>query len=284
VTAVFASFARLLQSRRLHSRGGRLRSCEDCLSQLSSAALLQASRVASAIFVVEFSTDMPPRPSNDARVTSRRITSLQFLQLQGKQADRLEAHDELNVRIVVARSAALLLAAGLGSVALPAAAQDFYAGAGVGFARYNVVCGAAGPRDKTATGWRLAAGWQADPAWGAELLYVSAGDFKAAGNSVAGKAEASGVGLAGSYRYALGNDMAIVARLGVASMKGKFTPNAGGSGASSDTSTQVLGGLSFAYDISKTVVARLDWDGTRVRMANDAGSLNLVSASLLLRF
>jgi hypothetical protein len=32
------------------------------------------------------------------------------------------------------------------------------------------------------------------------------------------------------------------------------------------------------------VVARLDWDGTRVRMANDAGPLNLVSASLLLRF
>lgn len=190
----------------------------------------------------------------------------------------------MTFRLSVVRSAAVLTAAGLAGTVAPVAAQDFYASAGAGLARYNVVCGAAGPCDKTAAGWRLAAGWQADPGWGAELLYISAADFKAAGNNVAGKAEASGMGLAGSYRYPLGNNMALVARLGVARMEGEFTPSTGSLGASGRTSTQVLGGLSLAYDLSKTLVVRLDWDGTRVRMANDAGPLNLVSASLLLRF
>jgi hypothetical protein len=189
----------------------------------------------------------------------------------------------MSSQISAARVAALVFATSLAGLALPAAAQDIYLSAGAGLARYNVVCGAAGPCDKSDTGWRLAAGWQADPRWGAELIYLRAGSFKAAGNNVAGEAEASGLGLAASYRYPLGSDVAVAARLGVASMKGEFTPSAGGPGASS-TSAQALVGLSLSYDLSKTVAARLDWDGTRVRMAKEAGPLNLVSASLLLRF
>lgn len=179
--------------------------------------------------------------------------------------------------------ATLVFAASLAGLAQPAAAQDLYLSAGTGLARYNVVCGAAGPCDKSDTGWRLAAGWQADPAWGAELIYLRAGSFKAAGDNVAGQAEASGLGLTANYRYALGSEMAVAARLGVASMKGEFTPNVGGQGTSS-TSTQALAGLSLSYDLSKTVAAGLDWDRTRVRMAKEAGPLNLFSASLLLRF
>ena len=45
-----------------------------------------------------------------------------------------------------------------------------------------------------------------------------------------------------------------------------------------------LAGLALSYDLSKTVAARLDWDSTCVRMATEAGPLNLVSASVLLRF
>lgn len=186
----------------------------------------------------------------------------------------------MNSKISAARVATLALATCL---ALPAAAQDIYASAGAGLARYNVVCLAAGPCDQSGTGWRLAAGWQADPTWGAELIYLRAGSFKAAGNNVAGKAEASGLGLTASYRYAWGSDMAVAARLGVASMKGEFTPHTGGPGASS-TRAQPLAGMSFSYDLSKTVAARLDWDSTRARIAKEAGAVNLVSASLLLRF
>lgn len=190
----------------------------------------------------------------------------------------------MNIRIEALRRTALWLAAGLGSLALPAAAQELYVGAGAGVARYNVVCNGAGPCDKTGTGWRLAAGWQADPTWGAELIYLSADDFKAAGRTVAGNSEAAGVGLAGTYRYPLGSSMAITVRLGVASMKGKFTPVTGGTLASSATSAQPLAGLSFAVDLNKSLTARLDWDATRARMASTAGPLNLVSGSLLLRF
>jgi hypothetical protein len=189
----------------------------------------------------------------------------------------------MKLKISAARVATMAFATGLAALALPAAAQDIYVSAGAGLARYNVVCGAAGLCDKSETGWRLAAGWQADPAWGAELIYLRAGSFKAAGNNVAGKAEASGLGLTASYRYALASDMAVAARLGVASMKGEFTPDAGGPGTGS-TSAQALAGLSLSYDLSKTVAARLDWDSTRARMAKEAGALNLVSASLLLRF
>jgi hypothetical protein len=115
------------------------------------------------------------------------------------------------------------------------------------------------------------------------LIHLRATGVKAAGNNLAGKAKASGLGLTASYRYALGGDMAVAARLGVASMKGEFTPASGGAGASS-TTTQALAGLSLSFDLSKTVTARLDWDGTRARMANEAGAVNLLSASVLLRF
>lgn len=177
-----------------------------------------------------------------------------------------------------------LLVAALTGAAGPAAAQDFHLSAGFGGSRFNVVCDGAGPCDKGATGWRLAAGWQANPNWGAEALYLSAGDFKAAGNNVAGDAKASGYGLAGTYRLPLDKNIALLARLGVARMKGEFTPTTSGASGSSQTTTQPLVGLSLQYDFSQTLGARLDWDATRARMANDAGSLNLVSASLLLRF
>jgi len=177
-----------------------------------------------------------------------------------------------------------LLAAAMTSAAGAAVAQDFQVAAGFGGSRFNVVCGSAGPCDKSAPGWRLAAGWQASPNWGAEVIYLSSGDFKAAGNNIAGDAKASGFGVTGSYRLALDRNIALLARLGVAQMKGEFTPTTAAVSSSSSTTAQPLLGLSVQYDFSQALGARLDWDATRARLAKDAGSLNLVSASLVLRF
>lgn len=110
----------------------------------------------------------------------------------------------MTMKISAARAAAMAFATGLAGLALPAAAQDIYVSAGAGLARYTVVCGAAGPCDKSDTGWRLAASSQADPTSSAGLIYLRTGSVKVAGNNVAGKAEASGLGLVASYRYEAG--------------------------------------------------------------------------------
>lgn len=136
--------------------------------------------------------------------------------------------------------------------ALPAQAE-MYVGAGVGEAR----------SDARHTSAKVFGGFQLDPTWGLELAYTDLHRYRNA------NVEARSLALVGTKPFAA--NWALLGKLGASSNRSHFS--------GSHNHTDLLVGLGIAYNFSKTVGLRLEYEDfgklSKTDIGNDSRGTNL---------
>lgn len=158
--------------------------------------------------------------------------------------------------------------------------SGFYAGAGVGQARYKDACeGFPGSCDDKDTAWKIFAGYQFNENFGAELGYVDLGTAKGttsvaflgvpAGSTV--NIDVKTFELVGVGTFPINNDFGVFGKLGIhrwdADFSG-FIPGLG-AGSFSDDGTDLTFGVGLQWNFMKEASARLYW-----QRYNDVGDEN----------
>lgn len=190
--------------------------------------------------------------------------------------------------------------AGLGLAALafsvPAAAQmspgNAYIGASIGQAKFSDWCGNVGDFapsscDDKDTAFRLFGGYQFHRNIGVELGYADLGEANFNGTflgvPVTGKDQFTAWDLVAVGSWPLGTGFSVFGKLGLFYGKVEASANvAGGVGTNSDTGTDLTFGLGAAYDFTKNLGVRAEWQ--RYNDFSDAGGLDVLSIGVVYRF
>jgi OmpA-OmpF porin, OOP family len=173
------------------------------------------------------------------------------------------------------------------------AVDDFYVGAGVGISQSKDACdrlggaGFTGNCDKKDSGFKLVAGYKFTPYLGAEVGYVSLGEFKAVGTAgataVNATAKAKGLQLAGFGMLELDEDLWFIGKLGVF----RWDMNSSGSSfaVSSETGTDIFFGIGVQYDVNRRFSIRGEWEHFMdVGVSGAESDIDLISVNGLWRF
>jgi len=171
----------------------------------------------------------------------------------------------------------------------PAMADGYYGALDFGQAKAKDACtglpaGTTGCKD-TATLYRIAGGYQFDPMWGAEVSYAAYGKESAGTlGPLSADWQLSGFQVSGIGTFPLGNDFALIGKLGIARTEIKLT---GGGTSLSATSTKLAYGIGAQYDFTKNVAVRAQYEdlGT-VGDDNTTGTskVTLFSAGVVFKF
>ncbi|HVK54351.1 MAG TPA: outer membrane beta-barrel protein [Burkholderiales bacterium] len=172
------------------------------------------------------------------------------------------------------------------------AGDDFYVGAGVGISQSKDACdglggaGFTGTCDKKDSGFKLVAGYKFTPYLGAEVGYVSLGEFKAVGTAGAtaidATAKAKGLQLAGFGMLELDEDFWFIGKLGVFSWD---LDSSGSLASSSETGTDLFFSIGVQYDVSRRFSIRGEWEKFMdVGVSGAESDIDLISVNGLWRF
>lgn len=194
----------------------------------------------------------------------------------------------------------LLVAVTAFFLAVPAFAQDsgFYAGGGIGQAKFKDACGSAPgitvlSCDDKDTAWRILAGYQFNRNFAVEGGYTDLGEVSGSG-LVLGLpfdvgVSAKGWELLGVASVPFNNELSAYAKAGIFRWKVKGTAAISGlgTGSVSDNGTDFTFGVGLRYDFTKSVGARLEW-----QRYNDVGDdsttgkadINLWSLGIVVKF
>jgi OOP family OmpA-OmpF porin len=176
------------------------------------------------------------------------------------------------------------------ALSFQAAAQGFLGG-GIGqsdidesIVRGLIDSGAADGKD---TGWKIFGGYMVSPYFGLELAYVDLGDVAYSGAfrgfAVSdGRLRLSGLNIAGLLSYPATRQFSVFGKLGLFLGEAKFGDTIGGVPSSgSDETTDVSFGLGAAFDFTRNLGMRAEWEQFRFE---DGDSADLFSVSVVLRF
>lgn len=174
-----------------------------------------------------------------------------------------------------------LFAAALAAACGVASAQG-YAGALVGLSKISTDCPFGTSCDDSDTGYKLYGGYEVAPNIAVEVGYTSFG--KATLTAGAGKASVKGTALSlvGAFRMAFTPELTGVARLGLASVMGKYSDNLGGS--ESDSKIKLYTGLGLEYAVTKEFKIVGAFDLSNVEIDGDSGTAYLFGAGAQMAF
>jgi OmpA-like transmembrane domain len=181
----------------------------------------------------------------------------------------------------------VLFAAALSAACGLAAAQG-YAGALIGLAQINSDCPAGASCDDSSTGMKVYGGYEVAPNISVEVGYTNFGKFKAKGNLGSAEIKSTAFVVNGAFRFPIAADFTGVARLGLASVKGKYTTDVIGVKNSSKSAIKLYSGLGLEYDIAKDIklVGAFDLTNTEVEVngSSDSGAVFLFGAGVQAAF
>lgn len=163
----------------------------------------------------------------------------------------------------------ILLAAALAASCGLASAQG-YVGALVGLTSIAIDCGPGESCDDSDTGYKLYGGYEVAPNIAIEVGYTDFGKVTASAGAYNAELKGTALSLVGAFRVAFSPEFTGVARLGLASVKGKVSDNLGNS--ASDSNIKLYTGLGLEYAMSKDIKLVGAFDLTNVEVDGDSGT------------
>jgi OOP family OmpA-OmpF porin len=142
----------------------------------------------------------------------------------------------------------VLLAAALVASCGVASAQG-YAGALVGLSKISTDCYVGASCDDSDTGYKLYGGYEVAPNVAVEVGYTSFGKASITDSGDVARLKGSAISVVGAFRYAFTPELMGVARLGLASVTGKYSDTLGGS--DSESKIKLYSGLGLEYSMTK---------------------------------
>lgn len=178
--------------------------------------------------------------------------------------------------------------AGLLTAMMSAASAQLYVGASLGQGHYSfkVDCSPANVKcDDTGTGKKLYIGYQITPVLAWEGTYFSFGKASVKGPGGKAQLEATAVGVGMAARVTVVDGLALVGRLGLATVeaKGKLT-TASSLASDSTSSPQVYAGFGAEYSLTNKLKAVATADFTRAETDDGSGDLRLLNVGLQYSF
>jgi OmpA-OmpF porin, OOP family len=162
----------------------------------------------------------------------------------------------------------ILLAAALVASCGVASAQG-YAGALIGMANVNATCGGC---DTSDTGFKLYGGYEVMPNLAVEVAYTDFGKYADLVNL-----KPTALSVVAAYHFPLSGDLSGVGRLGLASVKSKWT-----GGSSSDI--KLYAGLGLDYNLTPSFKLTGAFDFTQAELAGDSGSVYIFGVGAQMGF
>lgn len=200
--------------------------------------------------------------------------------------------------------ATALLALGSLVAVSQASAQGFYIGGGVG--KSNIDDDIAGPGlitsgtvDGKDTGFKLYGGYQFNQHFGLEVAYVDLGTATYSGTFggspvTGGKVDIWGLGLFAVGAWPVSPSFSLFGKLGFLSWEAKWSDVTGGTAFSStDSGSDLAGGLGMSYSVTKNLSARLEWERFKAGGGEDflgfpnatgSAKIDLLSVGLVYKF
>jgi OOP family OmpA-OmpF porin len=175
----------------------------------------------------------------------------------------------------------VLFAAALAAACGVASAQG-YAGALIGLAKISTDCPAGVTCDDSSTGMKVYGGYEVAPNIALEVGYTSFG--KTTLKTSLGGVEVKGTAFVvnGAFRFPIAAEFTGVARLGLASVKGKYSDTLGGS--ESESKIKLYTGLGLEYAIAKDIKLIGAFDLSNVEVGGDSGTAMLFGAGVQASF
>jgi OOP family OmpA-OmpF porin len=178
----------------------------------------------------------------------------------------------------------LVLALLAASCAIPAFAGDIYAGASIGAVQQKLSADGVSSSENT-TGFKLFTGYQFTPVFGAEVGYAQFGDASESDGTDGFSFKPSAVYVAATGTWALTNEVAAFAKLGVARDHTKIGATLDGttySGSANETSALIGVGVSYALNTKVSITAEYENFGKALK--GDGGSLKISQVSIGARY
>lgn len=178
------------------------------------------------------------------------------------------------------------------TLATGAAAADFSVGLGGGVSRGRTDCLAALPCDRADSHAKVFFGYRpikANDAIELQAAYFDAGRFQGAdatplGTPFGGGFKVSGLAFTGGYRWAFRPDWSLTGRLGIASVRTRFSYDAPFSGDVSKTVTEPYAAVSLGLAVTPAWQLSLDLDQTRFKVHTTRGPLRMLGVSAQFSF
>lgn len=171
----------------------------------------------------------------------------------------------------------ILLAAALAASCGLASAQG-YAGALVGLTSVDFDCPTGVSCDDSDTGFKLYGGYEVAPNLSIEVGFTDFGKGKIGDVS----AKATALSLVGAYRMAFTPEFTGVARLGLASVKGKLSDTTGSS--ASDSNIKLYAGVGVEYAMSKDMKLIGAFDLTNAEVEDKDANVYIVGIGAQIGF
>jgi len=186
---------------------------------------------------------------------------------------------------------AIILPAAVLAISTPAAAQQsdagWYIGGSYGMTSFDIdTTGITSPSlDDSDSGFKIFGGFQFTKNWGMEFGYV---DFGKAGisGSIIGIPFTGNIGVtaftfAGTGTLPLGENFALLGKVGLANWDAKVSVSAlGAGGASSDSGTDMFYGFGLRYSLNKNLGVQVEYE----QFDTDTDSANMTSVGLRYKF
>lgn len=136
-------------------------------------------------------------------------------------------------------------------------------------------CEGAANCDDGSTGFKLLGGYKFNPNLAVEGGYFDFGKASAAGNTF----KVNGFGIGGAFHYDVNSDFGVVARLGVANVKGEASASS-----SSETSSQLYGGLGLGYKVAPNWSVDAAYDFSKAEFSGEKFNVHMFSVGLTFAF
>ncbi len=128
--------------------------------------------------------------------------------------------------------------------------------------------------DDGSSGFKLLGGYKFNPNLAIEGGYFDFGKASAGGETL----KANGFGVGGAFHHDINSDFNLVGRLGVANMK------ADDSDSSSESSTQLYGGIGLGYKVAPNWSVDAAYDFSKIKLSGEKFDVHLFSVGLTFAF
>lgn len=173
------------------------------------------------------------------------------------------------------------------TAALAENGTGFYIGGGAGYSGHQVDCDGVESCSKAHAGFKLLGGYQITPNFAIEGSYGDLGKTKLSGSGADASLKASGFTVAALGIFPASKEIELFGKLGMHSTKTRYDASyAGYSESGSFNSTGLLVGFGAQYRFSANLTGRVEyeWLNKGLRVADEKGDINLVTASLIYQF
>lgn len=160
-----------------------------------------------------------------------------------------------------------------------------YVGASIGQSELKESCDAGVTCDFKDTGYKLFGGYMFSPNFGVEAAWVDLGKATLSVPGLSAELKSSGFGLWGTAVLPI-DSFSLFAKAGFAYLDTKLTGTVTGlgSGSESESNANFAFGVGAAYDITKNLAVRVEYERFRIEFQSEKSDVDLLSAGVLFRF